>query len=172
MRREDGQLLKLTPLLYELIGAIDGRRGYSEIAAGLSRRLGKRVSADNVRFLVERKLVPLGLIAGDAGPPRLERSNPLLALRPRFVITKPGSDKPHHHPLHLAVSPRGDCAAGRGVRRDHSLADLRQGPRLGAPPSVLRAGLILLIWGLVAASMAFHEIGHAAACRYGGAGRG
>ena len=53
-RRSDGQTIQLTPLLYLVLAAMDGNRTLAEIGAALSGPLGKVVSADNVRSLIEK----------------------------------------------------------------------------------------------------------------------
>src|SRR5215211_371996 len=89
-RRDDGQLIKLTPLLYQLVDAIDGRRAYDQLARELSQRSGRQASANDVRYLVENKLQPLGVLQrADGTQPVVKRSNPLLTLRPRVIVSKP-----------------------------------------------------------------------------------
>src|SRR5688572_20783207 len=78
VRRQDGQTLQVTPLLYGVLEAVDGRRTYAEIAQLVSERSGRSVAASDVEALVERQLRPLGLLLqADGTPPALERSNPL-----------------------------------------------------------------------------------------------
>src|SRR5918912_3765565 len=80
-RRADGQVLQLPKLLYLIAENVDGRRGYDEIASSVSPKFGKTVSGDNVRYLVDSKLRPLGVLAGaDGKSPKVEKQNPLLAL--------------------------------------------------------------------------------------------
>ena len=42
VRRGDGQVLQLTPLLYPVLKAVDGRRSCAEIAELVGRGLGRR----------------------------------------------------------------------------------------------------------------------------------
>src|SRR3954447_19392545 len=87
VRRADGQMVQLGPLLYGLLECIDGRRSLDELAAAMSERVGRRLEADQVRALAE-KLAAQGLLAGteSAAPPR---ANPLLALRWKVLVTNP-----------------------------------------------------------------------------------
>src|SRR5688500_1716265 len=62
VRRGDGQTMQLTRLLYLVLEAADGDRGLEDVAAAVSTKLGKPVTADNVRSLVESQLRPLGLL--------------------------------------------------------------------------------------------------------------
>src|SRR4051794_3579327 len=61
-RRGDGQTIHLPPLLSLLLSEVDGERGYDEVAAAVSERYGRTVTADNVRALVDGQLRPTGLL--------------------------------------------------------------------------------------------------------------
>ena len=60
VRRADGQVVQLSRLLYLVARAIDGRRDTEAISHRVSGRFGREVSADNVHYLIENKLQPLG----------------------------------------------------------------------------------------------------------------
>src|SRR3954449_724174 len=66
-RRADGQVIQLTRLLYLVAEACDGRRDAEAVADAVTERFGRRVTADNVAFLVDEKLRPLGVLAGPDG---------------------------------------------------------------------------------------------------------
>src|SRR6516164_6046164 len=86
-RRPDGQVVQLTRLLYLVASSADGEADDDEIAATVSEAYGRRVSAANVAHLVEHKLEPCGLIAGDSAVPvELMTRTPLLALRFRVPL--------------------------------------------------------------------------------------
>src|ERR687887_400925 len=74
VRRADGQVIQLPELLYLVVESLDG--GDLERAAErVSEASGRGVSADDVQYLVDEKLRPLGLIAGadgaaPEGPPK------------------------------------------------------------------------------------------------------
>ena len=88
--RADGQTLQVTPLLYALLEAVDGRRAPEEVAEVVSARTGRQVSAANVQTLVDDQLRPLGLLTrADGSEPELKRSNPLLGLRAKVAVTDP-----------------------------------------------------------------------------------
>jgi putative peptide zinc metalloprotease protein len=170
VRRGDGQLIKLTPLLYQLVDAIDGRRGHEDLACELSRRVGKRATADDVSFLIEHKLRPLGVLRQTDGlEPEVARANPLLVLRPRFVISKAEVTRWITSPFVWLFSPvvvlpllLAFCAVASWLLVEKGLSSaLHQ--------AFYEPSLLLVIWALVVLSAAFHEVGHAAACRYGGA---
>src|SRR3954447_11197756 len=63
VRRADGQMVQLGPLMYSLLDAADGTRDHAAIAAAMSERLGRRVDEDHVAALGE-KLCEQGLLSG------------------------------------------------------------------------------------------------------------
>src|SRR4051812_22611285 len=60
-RRQDGQVVQLTPLLHQVLVAVDGRRTVPEIAEAVSDSSGRLVAPDDVRQLLDSSLRPLGL---------------------------------------------------------------------------------------------------------------
>jgi putative peptide zinc metalloprotease protein len=86
VRRCDGQVVQLSQLLYVIAGTLDGRE-LATAAADVSAHMNLRITAEQVAYVAEQKLVPLGLVApADGSPPSLERLNALLALRFRAGI--------------------------------------------------------------------------------------
>src|SRR3954463_16415758 len=73
VRRADGQMVQLGPLMYALLEAIDGTRDDAALADAVTERLGRRLEPDQVAVLGE-KLAEQGLLAGSGGegPPRLK----------------------------------------------------------------------------------------------------
>src|SRR3954466_16179491 len=60
VRRADGQMVQLGPLMYGLLECADGRRDHEELAGAMSQRLGRRVDGEHVVRLAE-KLAEHGL---------------------------------------------------------------------------------------------------------------
>jgi putative peptide zinc metalloprotease protein len=168
IRRADGQVIQLSRLLYMVSCLLDGTRGADDIAAVVSADLGRIVTADQVRYLVTAKLAPLGIVAGQ-GAPVLPTASPLLALKARVTL----------------LPEAAACAAGTFLRplfrwpviasvivsvvaldfwifTTHGLAPALS-QLLNDPVD------LLLVAGLSVLSALFHECGHAAGCRYGGA---
>ena len=170
VRRADGQTLQLTPLLYALLEAIDGRRSFDELAEILSRATNRAVSAENVRQLVDGKLRPLGVLRNlDGTQPDVRKANPLLALRFRYVVSNPRVTRritaPFailFHPVVVAVLTLAFVAVSGWVLFRHGLA-------AAAHQAFDRPGLLLAVFAITVLSAGFHEFGHAAAARYGGA---
>jgi putative peptide zinc metalloprotease protein len=167
VRRGDGQVVQLGPLQYGLLECIDGRRGVDELAGELTQRLGRGVDAEHVVALA-RKLAAQGLLAGteQAAPPR---ANPLLALRWKLLVTDPAVTRRLVGPVTVLFRPwlmwpvlAAFLAVCWFVLVDKGVA--------GATAEAFRSpGLLLLVFGLGVLSAGAHELGHAAACRYGGA---
>ena len=66
VRRPDGQVIQMSALLYQVTSRIDGVRDPETIARLVSADLGRTLTADQVRYLIDGKLVPLGIV-GDQG---------------------------------------------------------------------------------------------------------
>src|SRR3954454_20548574 len=106
VRRADGQVMQVTPLLYAVLEAVDGERDTRAIATVLSNTLGRELAAADVQMLVEEKLRPLGVVLGrDGSHPPMQRSNPLLARRPGFVSSKQGAPRRLTAPFALLFNP-------------------------------------------------------------------
>jgi putative peptide zinc metalloprotease protein len=170
VRRADGQTIQLTPLLYQLLSLVDGRRSYAELAAALSDRCGKLATEEDVQFLTEVKLRPLGLLRGaDGAEPAVRKLNPLLGLRLKLVVARPGVTNwiaalfapLFHLPVVLAVMTAFLATTAWIV--------FQEGLGAAAHQAIYEPAALLLVFGLILVSTAFHELGHAAACRFSGA---
>jgi putative peptide zinc metalloprotease protein len=168
VRRADGQMLQLTPLLGAVLGALDGSRDLGAVARRVAEEQGRDLHPDDVRFLVDARLRPLGLIA-DAEPAELRRADPLLGLRGRVQLVGPGRTHALTRPFLWLFRPAiviGVLAAFVATAT-WVLAHRGLGPAIDE--AIADPLLLLGVVGLVLASGAFHELGHATACRYGGA---
>src|SRR5688572_4523954 len=106
VRRGDGQVLTLTPLLQQVLLAVDGRRTVDEVAEEVSASSGRLVRPADVRQPVAASLRPLGLLQrADGSEPELRRSDPLLALRFRRVVTDPAVTRRLTAPFAVLFSP-------------------------------------------------------------------
>jgi len=168
-RRPGGQLVQLSRLLHLVADECDGQRSVDDIAGRVSQAYGKQVSADNVRTLVG-KLRPLGVLAApDGSSPQVEESDPLLGLKLRSQLLGPAAVRRVARlarplfwpPLVLAVIA-GLVAVDVWLFFVHGVGD-------GLRATVQQPVVFLLVAAVIVASAALHELGHAAACAYGGA---
>ncbi|HTU39481.1 MAG TPA: LysM peptidoglycan-binding domain-containing protein [Acidimicrobiales bacterium] len=175
-RRADGQVFHLSQLLYLVLLALNGERDLAGIAAETTAELGRSVVADNVDYLVENKLRPLGLVASSSEAPdeALSRSKPLLALRYRTKVIPARFHRTVTAALQFLFWPpavllvlSGLLAANVWLFGLHRHALTQAGRQLPFHPA-----LFLLVTGLFLFSGFFHELGHAAGTRYGGASPG
>jgi putative peptide zinc metalloprotease protein len=169
VRRADGQVIQLSRLVYLVVSLLDGSRGPEVIAAKASADLGRTLSAEQVGYLITAKLAPLGIVAGAGVPAALPTANPLLALRARATLLPAAAANAagaflrplFSWPVIVAVIG-GVAALDYWILSVHGLvAALAQ--LLNDPVD------LLLVAGLTLASALFHECGHAAGCRRGGA---
>jgi putative peptide zinc metalloprotease protein len=170
VRRHDGQTLQLTPLLYAVLEAVDGRRGYADIARRVSAETDRSVTASDVEALVEQQLRPMGLLVGaDGSTPDLERSDPLLGLRFKVAVTDPAVTRRLTDPFTALFHPIVwvPLVLIFGYLTWWLLVD--RGLAAATYQAFARPGLLLLVLALTVLSAGFHEFGHAAAARRGGA---
>ena len=169
VRRADGQVLTLTPLLQQVFAAVDDRRTVAEVAEVVSAAYGRAVRPDDVRHLVDGTLRPLGLLlTADGGEPEVRRANPLLALRFKKVATDPAVTRrltapfaPLFHPLVVAPVVLAFVAVAGWVLFSQGLA-------AATAQAFANPALFLAVVVVTVLSAGFHEFGHAAAARYGG----
>jgi len=169
VRRADGQIIQMSPLLYQVACRMDGSRSADAIAALVSADLDRALDAEQVSYLIRAKLLPLGIVATAGVPRALPKANPLFALRARFtllperianlvgVLLRPL----FRWPVIVAVVTS-MLAVDYWLFFVHGLgAGIEQ---------VLRDPVdLLVVLGLTLVSAVFHECGHAAGCHYGGA---
>ena len=168
-RRADGQVIQMSPLLYQVACRIDGSRGPDTIAALVSADLGRSLNAEQVRYLITAKLLPLGIAAAEGIPRALPKANPLFALKargtllPERIVNLVGAFlRPlFQWPVVVAVVSS-MLAVDYWLFAVHGLGSGIQ--------QVLRDPAdLLVVLGLSLVSALFHECGHATGCRYGGA---
>lgn len=169
VQRVDGQVLQLTPLLYAVLSAVDGTRGYDEIAAAVSPVIQRAVAAEDVRTLVDKQLRPLGLLRrADGVEPEVRKANPLLALKFRYVVSDPTRTRRLTAPFAALFNP---VVVVLGVLAFAVVAYwvlFRKGLASAAHEAFASPGMLLAVFAITVVSAGFHEFGHAAALRRGG----
>jgi len=169
-RRADGQTVQLTALLYAVLDAVDGRRTPAQVAEKVSRATGRPVSEDNVWTLVETQLRPLGLLRlADGSEPEVRKSNPLLGLRMKYVVSDPERTRRLTAPFAVLFAPVVVAVVTLAFLAVSGWVLFDKGLAAATHEAFQRPGLLLLVFLITIVSAGFHEFGHAAACRYGGA---
>jgi putative peptide zinc metalloprotease protein len=171
LRRIDGQIVAVSELLYAVACAADAGASDADVAAAVGARLAVRISAEQARYVLETKLHPLGVVSGpDGRAPALARVDPLLGIAIRRQLLGPGAVgaiarvlAPLFHPL--AMIP------ALALLLAFDVWAVLLGGRVGAGLTgvIDRPALGLVLFALMYASLPWHESGHAAACRFGGA---
>jgi putative peptide zinc metalloprotease protein len=167
-RRPDGQIVQLPPMLYLIAERLDGKSAYEQLAADLTPVLERQLEPDDVRFLVEEKLAPLGIVAVDGEQPSA-KADPLLALRLRTALVPPravNAATAIFRPLFLP--PVLLLVLGAFIAFDVWLFSIH-GVAQSVRSSIYQPTTLLMLFGFVVFAAAFHEFGHATGSRYGGA---
>ncbi len=167
-RRPDGQVVQLSRLLYLVADAADGVADCDQIAASVSEAFGRRVSAANVMHLIEHRLEPSGLMADTAPGVEVVTRTPLLALRFRVPLLPARVVRPVAGLLRPLFAPPVVAGSLAGlIWFDWWLA--HHGLGRATIAVLTHPVLMLMVLGGLLASALWHELGHAAACRAGGA---
>ncbi|MFD2094334.1 zinc metalloprotease [Blastococcus deserti] len=168
-RRADGQVISLTPLLQQVMLAVDGQATVAEVAERVSAASGRLVRPDDVRQLVDTTLRPLGLLRrADGGEPELRRSDPLLALRFRRVVTDPAVTRRITAPFTVLFHPLVVAPVVLAFGAVAGWVLFSQGLAAATAQAFGNPALFLAVVAVTVLSAGFHEFGHAAAARYGG----
>lgn len=161
VRRPDGAFVELTPYLYFVMQAVDSQLSApSDIARSLD------ITVDDVEVLLSR-LEPLGLLESDTHSDQRPEAFLALQAKGRVVPTRLVSalsrvlQHLYHWPVVLGVLGTFVLVMVDTVRHGYL--------RSSVSSLVDQPALVLVLLGLMLASMVFHELGHASACRFGGA---
>ncbi len=169
VRLASGQTVQLTDLLYVVLTCIDGQRDLPAIAAAVSESIGKTATTDDVRFLVEEKLRPLGVLKEpDGSNPSVEKPGALLQIRGRFTLFSEKTTQLLTSPFRLLFLPPIVLVVIAGFAAMVGWLLFAEGLGGATRQLLYSPGMLILTFVLTAASAGFHEFGHAAACRYGG----
>jgi putative peptide zinc metalloprotease protein len=175
VRRWDDQVLQLSELLYLVLIHLEAFRTPEEVAALVSDAHGRTLTPAGLEYVVTTRLEPLGLAedVGDNAPPpstqRLPRANPLLALTVKGPIVPPAWSQriagwlhPLYWPPVVVLGVLGMVAFDVYLYRTADFWLAVQG-------IFLEPTLALVMYVVLTTAALVHEVGHATACRYGGA---
>jgi putative peptide zinc metalloprotease protein len=169
-RRGDGQVVQLTPLLYLVLSVVDGHRTVEEVAARVSEASGRHVTGENVRTLLDQRLRPAGLLAGEDGSqPPLHKANPLLVLRFKYAVSDPTRTRRLTAPFARLFNPIVVAVVLAAFLAVCWWVFVQRGLASATYEAFEQPVLLLLVFVATIFSAGFHEFGHAAAARRGGA---
>ncbi len=170
VRRGDGQTVQVTPLLYQLLEALDGERDVAQLADELGRCCGKAVATEDVLYLLEQKLAPLGLLAkADGSAPATHKPTPLLGLKFKFVVSDPDVTRRITTPFAWTFRTWLVVPVLLAFAVTCWWVLWEKGLASATRQAFESPGLLLAVFGLTVLSAGWHELGHAAACRAVGA---
>lgn len=170
------RFIQLTELLYRIVEQADGERTLDEIAVKVTEITDWQVSADNVRQLVQTKLIPLRIIAlqeeeSSAAPEKTSGRRPLrspLKVNMRVKMLGPRVIEPITKVLQVLFVPPVLVPVIVAIVFAHGWLYAVHDMAGGVLELLYTPGLIFVVLGVLFVSGIFHEFGHAAALRYGG----
>jgi putative peptide zinc metalloprotease protein len=188
VRRQDGQVVQLSELLYKVLDQLAPARSPAEVASAVSVAFGRQLTAEGLEHLMRTRLVPLGL-AEPVGATATDTPSPD-AEAPGWTPADTRHGAPTARPL-LSLSVRGTLVPTRWVQRIAGplaslfllplivtalacvvlldVALLRSADLLGALQQVLTTPALLVgLYVVLTTGALIHELGHAAACMRGG----
>jgi putative peptide zinc metalloprotease protein len=167
-RDQQGQVIQLPQWLFLVASQIDGQRTTEEIAGRISKELGRSFTAEDVDYLIDSQLRPLGVVADTNGGQAVAAADPLLGLKLKTAVVPPRAvhalSTVFAHFFHLPVVL---AALAAFVAADVWFFGLH-GVAQPARELVYNPILLVMVFALVVVATALHEIGHASATRYGG----
>ncbi|MGH3937827.1 MAG: hypothetical protein ACRDTG_04205 [Pseudonocardiaceae bacterium] len=175
VRRADGQVIQLPHLLYLLASNLDGERDLEQVTSRLSADFGRDLEPEQVSYLLDNRLRPAGILAADPGyadaPVKLKPDS-LLGLKFRVGLVPEwmswviaGIFMPFFYPAVVLVALLAFVVFDLMIFLQGGIAQVGS----SALAMVDHPELTLLVLFMLLMSAMFHESGHVAACRYGGA---
>jgi putative peptide zinc metalloprotease protein len=188
LAERDGRFLQISELLYRTLEQLNGQRGLDSIATRLSEVTDWAVTANDVRQLLDKQLIPAGLAvasdradsAGATGAPasaqaQRARSRPRspLAVKARFTIADTFTLEPITRALRFLYAAPVTAIALAGILAAYLWLYLRHGMTGAMREVMFQPALLIPVIITFVLSAAFHELGHATALHYsGGRARG
>jgi putative peptide zinc metalloprotease protein len=170
VRRGD-RLFQLTDVCYHVLRELNGQLTFEEIAASVTEKTEWMVSPELVRQVVQTKLRPLGLL--DTGRDDLSVADEVPGRSPLQVgwrkrLAGPRALEPVAALLQVLYTPAilGALVAASVVA--YGWFYLVHGITETVRAALYTPGGLLVTMALTLLAGAFHELGHAAALRYGG----
>ena len=173
LQRGDGQIVQLSELLHLVMISISAEKSLDDAAREISDAYGRELGVSGLRHLIDTRLAPMGLVRdGSADPAEAvaaPRADPLLALRLKGTLLPEKAVNAlaailaplYWGPVVVTVLAALVLVDALVIARSDFMASLEQ--------ILLTPALLLGIFALLTLAAVVHELGHATACRYGGA---
>lgn len=173
VQRADGQVVQLSELLHLVMVSVSAEKSLEATARDISDAYGRELGASGLLHLIDNRLAPMGLLQDAAADPTGTRTppkaDPLLALRLRGTLLPESAVNAlagilaplYWGPVVAAVLVGLAVVDILVITRSDLMASLEQ--------VLLTPALLLGIFALLTVGAVIHELGHATACRYGGA---
>jgi putative peptide zinc metalloprotease protein len=168
--QRNGQFIQVSELLYKVTELCNGERNQEQIAAAMTESTQWTVTADHVRLLI-KKLIPLGLVVSEGGVVTTPQQNPsALRVNMRSKMIGPHIINPVADALKFLYTPVILIPVLLTALLIHGWLYLQHGEGLvrGFLSALYQPWQFFVVLGLMILGGIFHELGHAAALRYGG----
>ena len=167
--QKDGRFIQLTELLFQIVKHVDGKTSIEDIAAAASKEHGKQVSADDVRTLIAAKLMPIGIVTGADGTAAASKTpRSPLQLHMKMAMVSPAALKAVTFVLQGFFLPFIVIPLLAIAFAVLGWVFLVHGVASSVHDAFYTPGLLLVTFGIIVVSAAFHELGHASGLRAGG----
>jgi putative peptide zinc metalloprotease protein len=169
--KRDGRFIQVSELLYRIAEQADGQRTLDEIAGRVMDATDWMVHTEDVRRLVETRLMPLGVLVDPEGPvvrPDERGAHSPLQINLRKRILSSGVLEPITAALSFLYAPPVVIPVLILICIGHGWLYLVHGVQRSMEAVIYSPWLVLVLVPLIIVSGVFHELGHATALRYGG----
>lgn len=173
LQRGDGQIVQLSELLHLVMISLSAEKSLDDAARDISEAYGRELGVSGLRHLIDTRLAPMGLVWDNSADPAdataAPRADPLLALRLKGTLLPEKAVNAvaailaplYWGPVVATVLAALVLVDALVIARSDLMASLEQ--------ILLTPALLLGIFALLTLAAVVHELGHATACRYGGA---
>lgn len=173
IQRSD-RFIQVTEILYRVAEQMDGEHTLEEIAEGVTESTEWMVSTDNVRQIIQDKLIPLGLVTTVSNSSDLSHdgehsgTRSSLSVNLRAQVIGPHIIDPITKVLQVLFAPLVLIPTLIAIVFAHGWLYSMHGITQSLTETFSKPALLLTLMAFIVVSIIFHEFGHAAALRYGG----
>ncbi|MDQ4489103.1 hypothetical protein RBS60_02685 [Sinomonas sp. ASV486] len=172
VRRSDGQVVQISELLQLIVAKAKRPLDSVELAKRVSEAFGRELDADGLRLLAEGKLEPLGLLmrpGKETTAVPAPKAVPLLALRAKATILPRRAVERLSWVLSPLYSPAVVTMAIASLIALDVWLFMVADAVTALNDVLMTPGMLVALFALMTVGALVHEMGHATACRYGGA---